>query len=352
MQISLKNISKTYPGGERAVRKFSLDLCGEELLVVAGAQMSGKTTLLRMIAGLEEITSGELLLDGKFANELSTKDRNIAMYFQNGGISPNATVYENLAYALKLRKLPPEVIKERVEAMAEILELSDSLSKKPKILSVPMRLRLALGRAFMREAPLLMDEPFKGLDPALRAKMNADLVKLQARMRIPVLYTTEDRAEAMSLGMRVAVMKDGFLLQADTPRNLYDYPETLFVAVFLGADISRGGVLKGAGGRVLLCFEGIEAELPEKLLSRIKERERYLDTGRELTVAFHAEDAGSAEALNLGRVLLFDGETERSILLRDENYAARSENLQADLLPPTAAEMAERKEPAPAKRRR
>lgn len=350
MQISLKSVSKTYPGGERAVRDLSLDLCGEEFLVVAGPQSCGKTTLLRMIAGLEEITSGELLLDGKFANELSTKDRNIAMYFQSGGISPASTVYENLAYGLKIRKFPPEVIKERVEKMAEILELSDSLTKKPKALSVSMRLRLALGRAFMREVPLLMDEPFKCLDPALREKMNAELVKLQARMHVPVIYTTENRAEAVSMGTRLAVMKDGYLLQVDSPRNLYDYPETLFVAVFLGADFSRGGLLRESEGEILLSFEGTERSLPASVVSRLREREKYLGTERKVTVAFHAEDAKDKNALELGRVMLFDEETERSILSRDGGYVLCPENLQAELVPPTAAEMAARKEPGKRKR--
>ena len=234
--VKLKNIYKKYPGGVTAVNDFNLDIQDKEFIVLVGPSGCGKSTTLRMIAGLEEITSGELLIDGKLVNDIAPKDRDIAMVFQNYALYPHMTVFENMAFGLKLRKTPKGEIKKRVQEAARILEIEHLLDRSIKALSGGQRQRVALGRAIVREPKVfLMDEPLSNLDAKLRALMRTEIIKLHQRLQTTVIYVTHDQTEAMTLGTRIVVMKDGVIQQVDTPQNLYEKPQNLFVAGFMGS---------------------------------------------------------------------------------------------------------------------
>ena len=233
--LLLKGINKVYPSGVQAVFNFCLDIRDKEFIVLVGPSGCGKSTTLRMIAGLEEISSGELYIDGKLVNDVVPKDRDIAMVFQNYALYPHMSVYDNMAFGLKLRKVPKEIIDQKVKAAAEILGITDYLSRKPKALSGGQRQRVALGRTIVREPKVfLLDEPLSNLDAKLRASMRTEISKLHARLATTFIYVTHDQIEAMTMGTRIVVMKDGFMQQVDTPQNLYDYPINLFVAGFIG----------------------------------------------------------------------------------------------------------------------
>ena len=233
--LLLKGINKVYPSGVQAVFDFCLDIRDKEFIVLVGPSGCGKSTTLRMIAGLEEISSGELYIDGKLVNDVVPKDRDIAMVFQNYALYPHMSVYDNMAFGLKLRKVPKEIIDQKVKAAAEILGITDYLSRKPKALSGGQRQRVALGRTIVREPKVfLLDEPLSNLDAKLRASMRTEISKLHARLATTFIYVTHDQVEAMTMGTRIVVMKDGFMQQVDTPQNLYDYPVNLFVAGFIG----------------------------------------------------------------------------------------------------------------------
>jgi len=234
--VQLKNVYKKYPGGVVAVSDFSIDIEDKEFIILVGPSGCGKSTTLRMIAGLEEITEGELYIGDKLVNDVAPKDRDIAMVFQNYALYPHMTVYDNMAFGLKLRKMPKAEIKKRVEAAAKILDISHLLDRKPKALSGGQRQRVALGRAIVREPKVfLLDEPLSNLDAKLRAQMRTELVKLHKNLNTTFIYVTHDQTEAMTMGTRIVVMKDGFIQQIDTPTNLYNYPANLFVAGFIGS---------------------------------------------------------------------------------------------------------------------
>ena len=234
--VSLKNICKKYQGNVLAVSDFNLEIKDKEFIILVGPSGCGKSTTLRMIAGLEEISDGELYIGDKLVNDVAPKDRDIAMVFQNYALYPHMTVFENMAFGLKLRKTPKDEIKRRVEEAARVLDISHLLDRKPKALSGGQRQRVALGRAIVREPKVfLLDEPLSNLDAKLRAQMRTELSKLHKRIGTTFIYVTQDQTEAMTMGDRIVVMKDGLIQQVDTPTKLYDKPANKFVAGFIGS---------------------------------------------------------------------------------------------------------------------
>ena len=221
--------------GVVAVQEFDLDIADKEFIVLVGPSGCGKSTTLRMIAGLEEISGGELFIDGELMNDVQPKDRDIAMVFQSYALYPHMTVRENMEFSLKLRKLPKEEIKQKVDEAAEILDITQYLDRKPKALSGGQRQRVAIGRAIVREPKvLLMDEPLSNLDAKLRNQMRAEIIKLRHRINTTFIYVTHDQTEAMTLGDRIVIMKDGFIQQIGTPQEVFHHPQNLFVAGFIG----------------------------------------------------------------------------------------------------------------------
>lgn len=234
--ISLKNIFKIYPGDVTAVHDFNLEIEDKEFIILVGPSGCGKSTTLRMIAGLEEISKGELFIGDRLVNDVAPKDRDIAMVFQNYALYPHMTVFKNMAFGLELRKIPKDEIKKKVEDAAKILDIEHLLSRKPKALSGGQRQRVALGRAMVRDpAVFLLDEPLSNLDAKLRTAMRTEITKLHKRLGTTFVYVTHDQTEAMTMGDRIVVMKDGFIQQVDTPQNLYDSPRNIFVAGFIGS---------------------------------------------------------------------------------------------------------------------
>ena len=296
--LLLKGIYKTYPSGVAAVTNFDLEIRDKEFIVLVGPSGCGKSTVLRMIAGLEEISKGELYIDGKLVNDVPTKDRDIAMVFQNHSLYPHMTVYENMAFGLKLRKVPKQAIDERVKEAAAILGISDCLPRKPKALTAGQRQRVALGRAIVREPKVfLLDEPLSNLDAKLRAQMRTEIAKLHARLGTTFVYATHDPVEAMMMGSRIVVMKDGFMQQADTPQNLYDYPVNKFVAGFIGSPQMNffPAKLSEEGGKVSLWFSGNKVLLPGSVSARIRGLEQYANTEKELLFGIRPEDLHEEE---------------------------------------------------------
>ena len=234
--LSLQHINKTYPNGFEAVKDFNLEIEDKEFIIFVGPSGCGKSTTLRMVAGLEEITSGTLKIGDKVMNDVEPKDRDIAMVFQNYALYPHMTVYDNMAFGLKLRKVPKDQIDKAVREAARILDLEKLLDRKPKALSGGQRQRVAMGRAIVRNPKVfLMDEPLSNLDAKLRVQMRIEISKIHQRLGATIIYVTHDQTEAMTLGTRIVVMKDGVVQQVDTPQNLYNKPGNLFVAGFMGS---------------------------------------------------------------------------------------------------------------------
>ena len=263
--LSLKHIYKKYPGGVTAVSDFCLDIKDKEFLILVGPSGCGKSTTLRMIAGLEEITEGELFIGDKLVNDVAPKDRDIAMVFQNYALYPHMSVFDNMAFGLKLRKTPKEEIKRRVEEAARILDITHLLDRKPKALSGGQKQRVALGRAIVRNPKVfLLDEPLSNLDAKLRAAMRTELTKIHQRVGTTFVYVTHDQVEAMTMATRIVVMKDGLIQQVDTPQNLYDYPANTFVAGFIGTPQMNfiDCTLKKKGSDLYIVFGKNEIKLP------------------------------------------------------------------------------------------
>ena len=234
--LSLQHINKTYPNGFEAVKDFNLEIEDKEFIIFVGPSGCGKSTTLRMVAGLEEITSGTLKIGDKVMNDVEPKDRDIAMVFQNYALYPHMTVYDNMAFGLKLRKVPKDQIDKAVREAARILDLEKLLDRKPKALSGGQRQRVAMGRAIVRNPKVfLMDEPLSNLDAKLRVQMRIEISKIHQRLGATIIYVTHDQTEAMTLGTRIVVMKDGVVQQVDTPQHLYEQPGNLFVAGFMGS---------------------------------------------------------------------------------------------------------------------
>ena len=235
-EIQIKHLGKTYDNGAVAVADFNLDIQNEEFIVFVGPSGCGKSTTLRMIAGLEEITQGDLYIDGKRMNDVEPKDRDIAMVFQNYALFPHMTVYENIAFGLKVRKMNKEDIHQRVTDAAAILGLEELFNRKPKALSGGQRQRVALGRAMVRDAKVfLMDEPLSNLDAKLRVQMRAVITKLHQRLKTTTIYVTHDQTEAMTMATRIVIMKDGVIQQMGSPKEVYDFPDNRFVGGFIGS---------------------------------------------------------------------------------------------------------------------
>ncbi len=234
--VVLKNVNKIYDNNVQAVFDFNLEIKDKEFIVFVGPSGCGKSTTLRMIAGLEEITSGELFIDDKLCNEVEPKDRDIAMVFQSYALYPHMSVYDNMAFGLKIRKLPKDEIDKRVKEAAKILEIEEYLQRKPKALSGGQRQRVALGRAIVRNAKVfLMDEPLSNLDAKLRVQMRSEIIKLHESLQATTIYVTHDQTEAMTMASRIVVMKDGYIQQIGSPKEIYDNPSNMFVAGFLGS---------------------------------------------------------------------------------------------------------------------
>ena len=270
--LTLSHITKKYPNGFEAVKDFNLDIADKEFIIFVGPSGCGKSTTLRMIAGLEEISGGELKIDGKVVNDVEPKDRDIAMVFQSYALYPHMTVYDNMAFSLKLRKVPKAEIDKMVREAAKILDLEKLLDRKPKALSGGQRQRVAMGRAIVREPKVfLMDEPLSNLDAKLRVQMRVEISKLHQRLQTTIIYVTHDQTEAMTLGTRIVVMKDGIIQQVDTPQNLYDKPCNLFVAGFMGMppmNFIDCKVVK-SGSDILLMFGSHSIKVPDSKAERL-----------------------------------------------------------------------------------
>lgn len=264
--LSLKGIEKKYPNGFHAVKNFNLDIADKEFIIFVGPSGCGKSTTLRMIAGLEDITDGTLEIDGKVMNDVEPKDRDIAMVFQNYALYPHMTVYDNMAFGLKLRKVPKDEIDKKVREAARILDLDKLLDRKPKALSGGQRQRVAMGRAIVRNPKVfLMDEPLSNLDAKLRVQMRIEISKLHENLGATIIYVTHDQTEAMTLGTRIVVMKDGVIQQVDTPQNLYNTPCNLFVAGFIESPQMNfmDAVVNVAGNDVTLSIGNHVLRVPE-----------------------------------------------------------------------------------------
>lgn len=293
--VTLKNVYKVYPGGVTAVSDFNLDIADKEFIVLVGPSGCGKSTTLRMVAGLEEITEGELYIGDKLMNDVAPKDRDIAMVFQNYALYPHMTVYDNMAFGLKLRKTPKAEIDRRVKEAARILDIEHLLNRKPKALSGGQRQRVALGRAIVREPKVfLMDEPLSNLDAKLRVQMRTEITKLHNRLQTTFIYVTHDQTEAMTMGTRIVVMKDGFIQQVDTPQNLYDYPANLFVAGFIGSPQMNfvDVTLVKEDDAVYAVFGENKIRIPEGKVKKLKDPS-YI--GKEVIMGIRPEDLHDEE---------------------------------------------------------
>ena len=255
-----------------AVQQFSLDIKDKEFIVLVGPSGCGKSTTLRMVAGLEEISGGELIIDGKVMNDVAPKDRDIAMVFQNYALYPHMTVYENMAFSLKLRHTAKDEIDKKVREAARILDITQYLERKPKALSGGQRQRVAIGRAIVR-APkvMLMDEPLSNLDAKLRNEMRAEIIKLRQRIDTTFMYVTHDQTEAMTLGDRIVIMRDGYIQQIGTPQEVFNHPANLFVAGFIGMPVMNffDAELKREGDKFFVVLSGLKVQLDEKKTARL-----------------------------------------------------------------------------------
>lgn len=273
-EVILKDINKIYEGGNLAVKDVNIEIKDKEFAVLVGPSGCGKSTTLRMIAGLEDITSGELFIDNKKVNDVSPKDRDIAMVFQNYALYPHMTVYENMAFGLKLRKFPKEEIKQRVHEAAKILELEDYLDRKPKALSGGQRQRVAVGRAIVRKPKVfLFDEPLSNLDAKLRVQMRTEISRLHKKLEATMIYVTHDQTEAMTMGDRIVVMKDGLIQQIDLPLNLYNSPVNKFVAGFIGSpsmNFIDGTITSSDGIKFSSTKNSLNLKINEEYSSRLK----------------------------------------------------------------------------------
>ena len=291
--LSFKHIYKVYPNGTKAVNDFNMEVQDKEFIVFVGPSGCGKSTTLRMIAGLEDISAGELMIGDLVVNDIEPKDRDIAMVFQNYALYPHMTVYENIAFGLRLRKLPKDEIHNRVLEAAEILGITDYLGKKPKEMSGGQRQRVSLGRAIVREPKvMLLDEPLSNLDAKLRTQMRSEISKLHKKLNTTFVYVTHDQIEAMTMGTRIVVMKSGYVQQIDTPKNLYNYPGNKFVAGFIGTPQMNffEGTLKKVGETVEINFDNSEARITVPYSMMYKTKPSYLDGNHKVTIGLRAED--------------------------------------------------------------
>jgi multiple sugar transport system ATP-binding protein len=288
--VKLKGIYKRYPGGVTAVNDFNLDIEDKEFIILVGPSGCGKTTTLRMVAGLEEISEGELFIGDKLVNDVAPKERDIAMVFQNYALYPHMSVFDNMAFGLKLRKMPKDEIKRRVLEAAKVLDIEHLLERRPKALSGGQRQRVALGRAIVRDPKVfLMDEPLSNLDAKLRVQMRTEISKLHQRLQTTFIYVTHDQTEALTMGTRIVVMKDGYIQQVDTPNNLYERPINMFVAGFIGSPQMNfiNARVEKRGEEIHLLFGKEDIKLPE---GKAKKLEGSEYVGREVVIGIRPED--------------------------------------------------------------
>ncbi|MCT1795708.1 ABC transporter ATP-binding protein [Helcococcus kunzii] len=282
--LNLKNIDKVYDNGFQAVYDFNLDIEDKEFIVFVGPSGCGKSTTLRMIAGLEEISDGELFINGKLMNYESAKDRNIAMVFQSYALYPHMSVYDNMAFGLKLKKEKKEDIDKKVKEAAEILEISELLDRLPKQLSGGQRQRVALGRAIVRNADVfLMDEPLSNLDAKLRVQMRSEIIQLHRRLNTTTIYVTHDQTEAMTMATRLVVMNKGYIQQVGTPREIYQHPKNKFVASFIGSPAMN--FLDGQIKNGKFVSDSVELEFPESKMDKVR-----LYEGKPVTLGVRPEE--------------------------------------------------------------
>ena len=289
--LSLSHINKTYPNGFQAVKDFNLEIEDKEFIIFVGPSGCGKSTTLRMIAGLEEISGGTLKIGDKVMNDVEPKDRDIAMVFQNYALYPHMTVYDNMAFGLKLRKVPKDQIDKAVREAARILDLDKLLDRKPKALSGGQRQRVAMGRAIVRNPKVfLMDEPLSNLDAKLRVQMRIEISKIHQRLGATIIYVTHDQTEAMTLGTRIVVMKDGGVQQVDTPQNLYQTPGNLFVAGFMGSPQMNflDAVISEKGGNVVATIGGEHEVIVPAAKAKVLKDKGYV--GKKVVLGIRPED--------------------------------------------------------------
>ena len=293
--LQLKHIYKRYAGGVTAVSDFTLDIEDKEFIILVGPSGCGKSTTLRMVAGLEEISEGELYIGGRLVNDVAPKDRDIAMVFQNYALYPHMTVFDNMAFGLKLRKTPKDEIKKRVTEAAKILDIEHLLDRKPKALSGGQRQRVAMGRAIVRNPKVfLMDEPLSNLDAKLRVAMRTEIKKLHNKLQTTFIYVTHDQTEAMTMGTRIVVMKDGIVQQVDTPANLYSKPVNIFVGGFIGSPQMNfvNAMLSKEGDGMYASFGDNKIRIPDGKIT--PELETYV--GKEVVLGIRPEDIHDDEA--------------------------------------------------------
>lgn len=319
--ISLRNIYKTYPGDVTAVHNFNLEIQDKEFIILVGPSGCGKSTTLRMIAGLEEISRGELYIGNKVVNDVKPKDRDIAMVFQNYALYPHMTVYKNMAFGLELRKFPKEEIKKKVLEAARILDIGHLLDRKPKALSGGQRQRVALGRAMVRNpSAFLLDEPLSNLDAKLRTTMRSEITKLHKRLGTTFVYVTHDQTEAMTMGDRIVVMKDGLIQQADTPQNLYNSPCNMFVAGFIGSPQMNflPVTIEKKDGKYVAMFDKTPIKIPENK-TPMTVLEGYM--GKEVFLGIRPENLHNEEVyMDLPTTSLIEANIDLAELLGSETY--------------------------------
>ena len=303
--VSLEGINKVYENGFHAVKDLSVDIADGEFMVLVGPSGCGKTTALRMVAGLEDITSGILRIGGKEANDETPKERDIAMVFQNYALYPHMTVAQNIGFALKLRKLPKDQLDAKVKQAAEILGLTDWLDRKPGQLSGGQRQRVAMGRAIVREPSVfLMDEPLSNLDAKLRVQMRAEVARIQRRIGVATIYVTHDQVEAMTMGDRVTVLRAGVLQQVDTPQNLYDNPDNIFVAAFIGSPAQNLYDATLSEGARSLKLGSQDIPLPDAV--RVKRPALASYANKEVVIGMRPEHLPAAKPGETGSTLVGD----------------------------------------------
>lgn len=319
--LLFKNIYKVYPGDVTAVEDFNLKIEDKEFIVLVGPSGCGKSTTLRMVSGLEDISSGELYIDGKLVNELPPKDRDIAMVFQNYALYPHMTVYENMAFGLKMKKMPKAEIDKKVRSAAKSLGIEELLDRKPKALSGGQRQRVALGRAIVRNPKVfLMDEPLSNLDAKLRVQTRAEIIKLHEDLQTTFIYVTHDQTEAMTMGDRIVVMKDGLVQQVDTPQNLYEKPVNVFVASFIGSpqmnfmDVE----VKGEGDNCSLALGDASIKISVEKANILKEK-GYI--GKKMILGIRPEDIyNEASFLEKSKDSIISGKVELVEMMGAERY--------------------------------
>lgn len=378
--LQLKSVSKIYPSGTLALYKINLELKSGEFVAVVGGEKSGKTTLLRLIAGLDETTEGQIIVGDKDVTEADSRDRDLAMIFQGNTLYPSLNIFENMAYGLRIRKVSNTVIEQRVKAAAEILGLTDVLYRKPKALTTEQKQKAAFGRAIVREPKLyLLDDPISGISPDVRERLRSVLVNLQVRMNGTFVYASKNVNEALTMATRMIVLREGFLQQIDTPENLYDYPASAYVAFTVGSptvNFVNGATVERDESGVYAVSGGVRFPLPENIVKRFYSVDEYAGTGKKIILGLRPEDMSVGEggfmkakvnaaeeiagtlyadcdgdklsfvvraenvskgdevtlSADMTRALIFDAETRLTLLQRDEGYK-KTDFSDADFVP-------------------